>query len=127
MANGHIHGHIERLREKPEHVRHTIAMGTAFVFTGLVAVGWMTAMATSGTLALKPSAPVNDGAGAEVAKTVTESTTAFSSLLGAAGAAFTATSTDAALDIIESETRTSSTLNANQTSANATTKTVIPF
>lgn len=127
MKNGPILGHIERLREKPEHVRHTIAMGTAFVFTGLVAAGWMTAMATSGTLALKPTTPEPDGAGMEVAKTVNESTSAFSNLLGAAGAAFNATSTAAALDIIESETRTSSTLDASQPSANATTKTVIPF
>lgn len=129
MANERIRDHIENLRQKPEHVRHHIALATAFGVTGLVAVTWMTAMATSGTFALKPD-PIAQGEGdqasGDVAKALDESTSAFSNLMGAAGAAFGATSSEAALSIIESETRTSSTFDT-KASDNASTKTVIPF
>ncbi|HRH55467.1 MAG TPA: hypothetical protein PK609_01230 [Candidatus Paceibacterota bacterium] len=114
MATDRILGHIERLREKPDHVRHQIAMGTALGLTSLVAVGWVVALATSGTLALN-QAP-------EEAPQPTE--TSFSSLVGAAGAAFNSTSTDASLRVMDE--RTSSTLDAQQP-ANNTNKTVIPF
>lgn len=128
MATDRIIEHIDYLRQKPEHVRQRIALGVALGISGLVAVTWMTAMATSGTLALKSSTVAEDasGTGSDVSAAVSESTSAFTSLMGAAGAAFNATSTEAALDIIESETRTSSTFRTN-TSANATDKTVIPF
>lgn len=129
MATERIIEHVNRLREKPHHVRHNIAMGVAFGITGLVALGWMTALATSGTLALKSSAVVSSasGAGNDVSEVVSESTNAFSSLMGAAGAAFNATSTEAALDIIESETRTYSTFETRTEPANNTSKTVISF
>lgn len=127
MATGRIIEHIDRLREKPEHVRHNIALGVAFGISGLVAVTWMTAMATSGTLALQSNTVDETPEGSEMSAAVVESTSAFSSLMGAAGAAFNATNTDAALKIIESETRTSSTLNTQSQSANASDKTVIPF
>lgn len=127
MATDRIIEHIDRLREKPEHVRHRIAMLTAAGVTGLVAVTWMGALATSGTLALKTEAAAQSasGTGSEVSAAITESTSAFSNLMGAAGAAFGATSTEAALEIIE--TRNSSTINAQAQPANATHKTVIPF
>lgn len=127
MATERIIEHVERLREKPEHVRHAIAMGVAFAFTGLVAFGWITAMATSGTLALKSNAAVEEvrGAGTDVSEVVAESSSAFSNLMGAAGAALGATSTEAALRVIE--TRTSSTLDMQMKPANDTYKTVIPF
>jgi hypothetical protein len=115
--------HIDRLREKPEHVRHTIAFGVAIGISGLVAVGWMTALATSGTLALETDQPVIEDS---ATKALAESTYAFSNLMGAASAAFTATSTEAALNIIE--TRTSSTLNTSATeSSTGAGKTIIPF
>ena len=121
MATQRIIEHIDRLREKPEHVRHRIAMLTAAGVTGLVAVTWVGAMATSGTLALKTNA---ETAPAEsLSKELAEPASAFSNLLGAAGAAFNATSTEAALTIIE--TRTSSTLDAKQDTNVG--KTVIPF
>lgn len=127
MATDRIIEHIDRLREKPEHVRHRIAMLTAAGITGLVAVTWMGALATSGTLALKTGAVAENasGTGTEVSEAISESSSAFTNLMGAAGAAFGATSTEAALQIIE--TRTSSTINADAQPANATHKTVIPF
>jgi len=127
MATDRIIEHIDRLREKPEHVRHRIAVLTAAGITGLVAVTWMGALATSGALALKTDAETETrtGSGDDMAVALNESTSAFSNLMGAAGAAFGATSTEAALQIIE--TRTSSTLDTNVGPANNTNKTVIPF
>ena len=116
MATDRIIEHIDRLREKPEHVRHRIAVLTAAGVTGLVAVSWMGALAASGTLALKPVAEPEIAA---------EPAPSFSRLVGAAGAALDATSNDPELEIVES--RTSSTLDTQQKPANATTKTVIPF
>lgn len=127
MSTDRIIEHIDRLREKPEHVRHRIAMLTAAGITGLVAVTWMGALATSGTLALKTGAVAESasGTGTEVSEAISESSSAFTNLMGAAGAAFGATSTEAALQIIE--TRTSSTITADAQPANATHRTVIPF
>jgi hypothetical protein len=124
MATQRIIDHIDTLRAKPEHIRHRIAMSVAFAFTGVVALGWMTAMVTSGTLALKSQSLAADtsetGSGV-----LDEPATAISSLMGAAGAAFGATSTDPELSIIDS--KTSSTLDARAASPKATDKTVIPF
>lgn len=126
MATDRIIEHIDRLREKPEHVRHRIAVLTAAGITGLVAVTWMGALASSGTLALNTNEVQEGGSGTgEVSEAISESTSAFSNLMGAAGAAFNATSTEAALQIIE--TRSSSTLDGKVAPANATNKTVIPF
>jgi len=120
-------GHIERLREKPEHVRHRIALLTSAGATALVAILWVTAMAASGTLALKTETVASSaaGTGSDVKEALAEPASAFSNLMGAAGAAFGATSTEAALRIIE--TRTSSTLDSQTKPANDTSKTVIPF
>ena len=121
MATERIIQHIERLREKPEHVRHRIAILTAIIATGLVAVTWMTAMATSGVFALKTTSPVEDPA----KETIAESASKFSNLLGAAGAAFGASSSEPTLNVQES--RTTSTLNTDARIENNTHKTVIPF
>lgn len=129
MATERIVHHIERLREKPHHVRHRIAMLTALVATGVIVVGWAAALTTSGALALK-SEPVRSEEGAaspesDISQAFSESKSAFSNLVGAAGAAFGATSSQAALKVLD--TRTSSTLNAESRTQNNTDKTVIPF
>lgn len=116
MATDRIIEHIDLLREKPEHVRHRIAVLTAAGVTGLVAVTWMGALAASGTLALKP---------VETPEPVVAEAPSFSRLAGAAGAAFSATSSDASLEVVDM--RTSSTLDSQPKPANATHKTVIPF
>ena len=122
MATDRIIEHIDRLREKPEHVRHRIAVLTAAGITGLVAVTWMGALATSGSLALKAPETAPD---TEMSESLNESTSSFTNLMGAADAAFNPSSSQAELDIIE--TRTSSTLDTKVAPANATHKTVIPF
>lgn len=118
MATDRIIEHIDRLREKPEHVRQRIAVLTAAGVTGLVAVTWLAALATSGTLALK-----GPGLNDPKPQVFAEAPTSFSNLVGAAGAAFSATSSE--LSVVE--TRTSSTLDAKVGPANNTHKTVIPF
>lgn len=124
MPTTRLIDHIERLREKPEPVRHTIALGVAFGVSSVVALGWITAMATSGALAL--STPEPSESRTETPKTLADSMPSFSSLVGAADAAFSATNTDASLTIVES--RTSSTMDASAPQAGAGTgKTVIPF
>jgi hypothetical protein len=125
MATDRLKGHIEELRQRPEHVRYNIAMGIAAGVTSLVALGWGAALATGGTLALKDTAP--EPAGESLTEALEEPASSLSNLMGAAGAALGAGSGEAALDIIESETRTSSTLEDRSAPANATDKTVIPF
>lgn len=125
MATERIIEHVERLRQHPEHVRYRIAMGTALGISSLVAVGWAVALTSSGTLALKDPEPVaGPTPESELAQSFAETGSAFSNLMGAAGAAFNATSSEAALRIID--TRTTSTLSEEETSA-AASATVIPF
>ena len=126
MATERIIEHLDRLREKPEHVRQRYALLVAGGITSLVAIGWMTALATGGTLALKKDAqPAAVASAPTFADEIREPASAFSELLGAAGAALGATSSEAALKIIE--TRASSTLESRAKPANDTNKTVIPF
>lgn len=128
MATENLKGHIDRLREKPEHVRHQIAFGLAAGLTSLVAVGWGIALTTSGALAInsdvQPQAATGPGT-ESLSESLKEPAENFSNLVGAAGAAFGATSSEAALRVIDS--RTSSTLEGRAQSSNATDKTVIPF
>ncbi|HWH16179.1 MAG TPA: hypothetical protein VNU25_01185 [Candidatus Paceibacterota bacterium] len=125
MATERIIEHVERLRQHPEPVRYRIAMGTAFAATALVAAGWAVALTTSGTLALKDPEPVaGPTPESELARSFSETGSAFSNLMGAAGAAFNATSSEAALRIID--TRTSSTIEEEEANA-AASATVIPF
>ena len=130
MAN--LQHHIERLREQPHHVRHGIAYGVSGGITALVVVVWATVLMTSGALEIKPAVVASSGSetgsnpDTEVKKALADSKSAFSNLMGAAGAAGAAvgaTSTDAALTIITA--RASSTMDSKID--NSTSKTVIPF
>jgi hypothetical protein len=110
--------HLDRLREKPDHVRHRIALFTAAGTTAVVALVWITALATSGTLALKnTSDPV------VATKSLAQTKSAFSELMGAVGAAAGATSTDPDLTIVDTKTVTT----FDTKIENNTSKTVIPF
>lgn len=114
--------HLETLRQKPHHVRHQIAYGVAGGVTALVALVWVTTMATSGSFALKSNEGAPD-AGSEVTKALATSKTTFTELMGAAGAAFGATSTDPAISVVEIQT----TSTFDTKIENDTDKTVIPF
>ena len=117
-----IFEHLERLRAKPHHVRRQIALGTSVAVTALVAVGWLGALASSPKFALNPETA---GDGVDMQSAVTETRSNFSELVGAAGAAFGATSSPAQVIVVDTKTR--STLDVPRDNYNDTRETVIPF
>ncbi|HEX5774828.1 MAG TPA: hypothetical protein VFY28_02615 [Candidatus Paceibacterota bacterium] len=118
MAN--LSEHLERVRSKPHHERRRIAFVASALITGTVALGWMGALASSNTLAI--AAP-GEGTGmhADLASTKTN----FSELLGAAGAAIGATSSPAAVVVVDGATY--STLDERQENLNSTKQKVVTF
>jgi hypothetical protein len=76
---------IERLRTKPEQVRRRIALFSSAGITGVVAIGWFTALISSGSLALAPT-PEGERMGVEVQTAFSETQEDFSDLIGAVGA-----------------------------------------
>ncbi len=116
-----ISHHLNRLREKPAHVRHTIALGVSGGITSLVFVGWLAAMTTSGVFATAGSSVARSVTPPEeVQKSIEASSRNVNSLLGAASAALTGSSTSA-VEVVD--VRTTSTLDATTTKD----ATVIPF
>ncbi|MEJ0053419.1 MAG: hypothetical protein WDN10_01675 [bacterium] len=115
--------HLDRLRSKPEHVRRNIALGSAGVLTALLAIGWLAATISGGMLALKP-VPLDGGSRPAIAA-VPESSSAFSKLVGAAGAAtgFGTPKPAPSLQIVDGGT--SSTI--EEKPAAASSQTIIPF
>lgn len=110
--------HIDRLREKPHHVRESITMLVSGGITLLVFLGWLAAFASSNTLALSPVPKSND-IPSPLAK-AKETTDSVSSLLGAAGAAAGVSASSPQIHIVD----TSPQLDSNQ---NNTDQTVIHF
>ncbi len=106
--------HVDTLRAKPHHVRERIAFLAAAGVCAVVAVAWLAALSMSGSLSLK-----TDDTVAPDANTPALTTSNFSQLLGAAGAALGATSTDPAIKVIDSQT--SSSIDSQQQAASATT------
>jgi hypothetical protein len=117
---------ILKLKQKPEHVRKRIALGTSVGVTALVAVIWGTSMAATGVLAL------GNGAGASDQPAKTDSfplsgtnvQSNFSQLLGAVGAATNATTAQPTITIVDGGTSSSFTKTANTNNQSATN---IPF
>lgn len=116
----HVEKHVENLREKPEHIRHRIAMGTAAGVTGLIALIWAVSLAGSGTLALTGPRTVAEDATESFADTREN----FTELMGAVGESLGATSTEPELRIVDGDT--TSTL-VTPPPANQTGETVISF
>ena len=113
--------HLERLRAKPHHERRRIALGSSLAITALVAVGWVGGLASSPSLALKDREDGDLG----MQGALTDTRGSFSELVGAAGAAFGATSTPAQVTVVDTKAR--STLDAPRANHNDTRETVIPF
>lgn len=110
--------HLDRLREKPRHVRENITLLVSGGLTLIVFVGWFGALASSDKFALSPttkeSAPIENPA--QKAKE------SWNSLLGAAGAAQTGGSTSpASITIVDEERKD------EEYSQNATDQKVIHF
>ena len=114
--------HLERLRAKPHHVRRQIAFGTSVAITALVAVGWMGALVSSPKLAIEQRTTEED---MNFGSAMTDTRSNFSELVGAAGAAFGASSSPAQITVVDTKTR--STLDVPRDNYNDTKETVIPF
>jgi len=117
-----ISDHLDRVRAKPHAERRRIAFLSSLLITGVIAFGWMGAMASSGTLTLAPTPggdPLSQEDGFGDAKSN------FSTLLGAAGAAVGASSSPASIIVVDGATY--STLDTAPTSYNNTSETVITF
>ena len=113
--------HVNKLKEKPSHVRERVAFGISGGVTALVAIGWVVAMSSSGAFSLATDSVAESiRPPEEVKKGIADSGSGFKNLMGAAGAAFG--TTEAPPDISVVDTRASSTL--DKSAANAT---VIPF
>jgi hypothetical protein len=119
-----LSGHIQTLKEKPHHVRHGIAIGTAGAVSGVVAIAWVAAIMSSGALSLRPT-QIAQNDGASLGSALEGEKTNFSELLGAAGAALGATSSPASLTIVDAGS--SSSLERKPAIANDTAQTVIHF
>ncbi|MDO8623881.1 MAG: hypothetical protein Q7R54_00820 [bacterium] len=78
--------HIERIREKPEHIRKQVALGIAVILTAIIALVWLGASLATGTFALRGSSFAEN---TSEATPVATKSGGFMSLLGAAGAALT--------------------------------------
>jgi hypothetical protein len=114
-----MRGHIENLKQRPEHVRHRVAIGVSAGVTGLVAVFWLTAHIATGTFALSSpqAAPP-----AEMANARGE----FSELVGAVGETLGATpASEPELTIVDGNT--TSTITPGPENQNQTSDKVIPF
>ncbi len=109
---------LERLRAKPEHVRRQIALRTSGAVTLVVFLGWATAFASSGTLALNDTGSTSSN----LAEATQNTDLDVSRLLGAANAF--QQDIEEATSIRVVETNASSTLDAN---TGVGEETVIPF
>ncbi len=118
MALSH---HIQKLQEKPLHIRERIAFGTSAGITAIVAIGWLVGMNASGSFSLATKSIAESVRPTDaVSSTLAEGGTNIKSLLGAASAALGDPNTPASINVVD--THTSSTLPGEQTAA-----TVIPF
>ncbi len=118
MAISH---HIHRLREKPAHVRERIALGVSGGITTLVFAGWLVAMGSSGAFSIATQSVAHSVTPPDdVQKSLSEGARGMNSLLGAASAALSG-STTSAVEVVD--VRTTSTLDATTTKD----ATVIPF
>ncbi|HYF29469.1 MAG TPA: hypothetical protein VEA36_03855, partial [Candidatus Paceibacterota bacterium] len=107
--------HLERIREKPHHVRRQIAFGTSLTITALVAIGWVGALVSTPKLAIDPNLADEE---LSLANAPTMTGGSFSELVGAAGAAFGATTSPAKVMVVD--TKTSSTLDVKRDNHNDT-------
>jgi hypothetical protein len=120
---------VERLRNKPEHIRRRVAVGTAVGITGVVTATWLFGLTLSGNLAL--AVPKFDGnsdsvagqtAAPNLSNAVTQTQAGFAQLLGAAGVA-TATTAPASLTVEDAKPAATQTAEQH----NSMGQTVIPF
>lgn len=128
MAVAH---HIQRLQQKPEHVRRRIAVGTSVGVTGVAALVWAIALISSGALqfgsgsqTLAQGAPGSEGQGDTIDTAIPQAATGISSLVGAASAAFSGKKVDPTLNIVDTPAPQTT---HTQPAPDPATATIIPF
>lgn len=102
--------HINKVKERPHHVRRRIAMTAAFSGTAVIALAWLAFMLGSGTFAIQGSS----FADSQQASTGT-SVSASQGLAGAAAAPVGRADTPARIEIIDARTAATSTRSAEAT------------
>lgn len=109
---------IERLRQKPEHVRRRIAAGTALSVTGVIALGWVGALIAGNVFILTPSSDSASLAqtSGQLTGAVSNARSSFSELMEAAN-----NEREPSLIIVEGETK------GEVVAPKEETRTVIPF
>ena len=113
--------HFDRIRTKPHQERRRIAFTLSLLITGVIALGWVGAMATSDVFVIKPRALADGTLPGNLSQTKTQ----FSSMLGAAGAAVGATTSPARITVVDGAVYSS--LDAGPENHNNTTESVITF
>lgn len=117
METHRVHEVVRDLRAKPRHIRERMALGVAGGVTLVVALGWVAASAATGVFSLSPSTLAN-APSTNVGEAVAQGKSNFSDLLGAAGAAFSGSSTTAQIQVVDSSNPPAATdQNNNNTSA----------
>jgi hypothetical protein len=111
-ATTRMHEKLQEIKAKPEHVRQNIALGVSGGITLIVFAGWLGALSHNHTFALDSSVPKEVTAPNEK---LAETKSNFSSLLGAAGAAFGATTSPSEIKIIDSAPKTEQQTPSEQT------------
>ncbi len=114
---------IERMRAKPEHERRRITLLSSIGATALVALVWVTATVSSGSLAIKSDGGGTNLSGMDSASNdnpLANSQKGFSQLLGAVSAFQSGSSTQAGLRIEDAPSETPAPTGPD-------TRTVIPF
>ncbi len=126
--------HLNTLREKPEHVRRRVAVGTSVGITALVAVVWAGTLAATGALAVGGGLGTSGSEGSGVEKresdfalSGTNINSNFSQLLGAVSEATKGTSSAPALRVIDGDTSSSFEQAKRPANQNNTNATVIAF
>jgi len=107
--------YIEKLRSKPHHIRHRIAVGTATGFAGVVTLAWVAVVISSHPFS---GAQFYAGApGSGVAPVVAQTQTGWQNLLGAVGAVG-ANSAAPGITVVTTQ---------SSTTVSTSTPTVLPF
>ena len=113
-----IFDHINRVKEKPHHVRRQVAFMAAAGATAFVAFAWLATSVTSGIFAIKAS-NFALSSGAESPAVSTSASDGSGQLAGAAAALDQAVAAPAHIEIIDANPATTTAAQSDQT--------VIPF
>ena len=113
-----VRDYVEHLKTQPVQVRKRVAVATSGAVTGVVALAWLVALTSSGSLALSP----DPSSTRNLASATRESGEDLSSLLGAAGAFQNGLKGSGSITVVD--TKASSTLDQAEAKDE---RTVIPF